>query len=78
MQEQLSNIPKCDIQFVLSDQLFLDVLLTKIRSKTISYATMKQNHVWVKKRGKDLGNSIQSLEAKIVLSENERSRIGRS
>ena len=30
MQEQLSNIPKCDIQFVISDQLFLDVLFTKI------------------------------------------------
>ena len=35
IQEQLSNIPKCDIQFVVSDQLFLDVLLTKIRSETI-------------------------------------------
>ena len=35
MQEQLSNIPKCDIKFVLSDQLFLDVSLTKIRSETI-------------------------------------------
>ena len=42
MREQLSKIPKCDIQFVISDQLFLDVLLMKIRSKTISYATMKK------------------------------------
>ena len=32
----------CDIQFLISDQLFLDVLLMKIRSKTISYATMKK------------------------------------
>ena len=42
IREQLSNIPKCDIQFVISDQLFLDVLLMKIRSKTIYYATMKK------------------------------------
>jgi len=41
-REQLPFIPKCDIQFVISDQLFLDVLLMKIRSKTISYATMKK------------------------------------
>ena len=42
IREQLSKIPKCDIHFVISDQLFLDVLLMKIRSKTISYAAMKK------------------------------------
>ena len=42
IREQLSKIPKCDIQFVISDQLFLDVLLMKIRSNTISYAAMKK------------------------------------
>ena len=42
IREQLSKIPKCDIQFVISDQLFLDVLLMKIRSQTISYAAMKK------------------------------------
>ena len=42
IREQLSKIPKCDILFVISDQLFLDVLLMKIRSKTISYAAMKK------------------------------------
>ena len=41
-REQLPLIPKLDIQFVISDQLFLDVLLMKIRSKTILYATMKK------------------------------------
>ena len=30
IREQLSKIPKCDIQFVISDQLFLDVLLMKL------------------------------------------------
>ena len=42
IREQLSKIPECDIQFVLSDQLFLDALLMKIRSKTISYGAMKK------------------------------------
>ena len=50
IREQLSKIPKCDIRFVISDQLFLDVLLMKIRSKAISYAVMK--NVWMKKRKK--------------------------
>ena len=33
IREQRSKIPKCDVQFVISDQLFLDELLTNIRSK---------------------------------------------
>ena len=64
------KIPKCDIQFVISDQLFLDVLLMKIRSKTISYVAMKKR--LDEKKENDLENSIQSLEAKIVLTENEK------
>ena len=73
IREQLSKIPKCDIQFVISDQLFLDVLLMKIRSKTISYAAMKKR--LDEKKEKDLENSIQSLEAKKVLTENEKKKI---
>ena len=65
--EQLSKIPKCDIQ------LFLDVLLMKIRSKTISYAAMKKR--LDERKEKDLENSIQSLEAKIVLNENEKRKL---
>ena len=41
-REELHNIPKYDIQFTISDQLFLGVLLMKIRSKTIVYSTMKK------------------------------------
>ena len=65
--EQLSKIPKCDIQ------LFLDVLLMKIRSKTISYAAMKKR--LDERKEKDLENCIQSLEAKIVLNENEKRKL---
>ena len=65
--EQLSNIPKCDIQFAILDQLFLDVLLMKIRSKTIYYATMDKTLDKIYEKGKrkekDLENSIQSLKA---------------
>ena len=32
----------CDIQFVISDQLFLDILIMKVRLQSISYATMKK------------------------------------
>ena len=66
IREQLSKIPKCDTQFVITDQLFLDVLLMKIRSKTISYAAMKKRL----DEKNDLENSIQSSEAKIFLTEN--------
>ena len=49
-REQIPDIPKCNIQFVFSDQLFLDVLLMEIRSKTISYATMKKRQTEGKKQ----------------------------
>ena len=45
----------------------------KIRSKTISYAAMKKR--LDEKKEKDLENSIQSLEAKIVLTENEKRKL---
>ena len=38
------------MQFVISDQLFLDVLLMKIRTKTISYATMKKRQTEEKEK----------------------------
>ena len=39
-RKEIHNTPIYDIQFTVSNQLFLDVLLMKIRSKTIAYATM--------------------------------------
>ena len=72
-REQLPFIPKCDIQFVISDQLFLDVLLMKIRSKRIPYATMKKRVDQEKER--DLQNTIQSLETKIKLTEDDEGKL---
>ena len=38
----LHTIPSTDVSLTISDQLFLDVLLMKIRSKTISFASFKK------------------------------------
>ena len=56
----LSKTSSKDIQFTISDQLFLDVLLMEIRSKTIVYATMKKKTIRVLE---------EELEAKIRLIE---------
>ena len=65
--------------FFISDQLFLDVLFMKIRSKTIYYATMDKTLDRIYEKGKrkekDLENSIQSLKAKTVLTENEKKKL---
>ena len=73
-QEQLPSIPKYDHQFVISDQLLLDVLLMRIRSKTISYATMKKkqknnnnnNNVWMKREKKTLKAVFRLLKPRLL------------
>ena len=44
-RDSIINIPKDEIQFLVSDDTRLDFLLMKIRSKTIAYATMKKKRV---------------------------------
>ena len=39
--EQIENIPDSEIQFIISDQLFLEVLLMELRGQSISYASFK-------------------------------------
>ena len=41
-KEALRDIDNLDIQLTMNDQLFLEILLTEIRGKTISYATFKK------------------------------------
>ena len=48
-RDSVINIPKDEVQFLVSDDTFLDFLLMKIRSKTIAYATMKKKRVNKKK-----------------------------
>ena len=52
--DNISNIPREDIQFTISDQLFLDTLLMEIRGKSISYGSFK------KKQSKTLEEELQS------------------
>ena len=69
----ISQVPNDTIQFTISDQLFLDVLLMKIRSKTISYATMRKREN--EQREKELEQNIQELEARTDLTENEQIKL---
>ena len=68
--EDIIKIPKSEVQFVVSDQTFLDTLLMKIRSKTISYAVMKKRRDTEKE--KMLDEYIGVLEGKSLLSMEER------
>jgi len=63
----LSKTSSKDIQFTISDQLFLDVLLMEIRSKTISYATMKKKRVRVLEE--ELGTKIRLIEKRVNKNE---------
>ena len=56
----LDKIPISDLQLTISDQLFLDVLLMKIRSKTISYSAFKQKEN--KKKEETLLKEIEQIE----------------
>ena len=47
----ISGIAKSDLELTVSDKVFLDFLLMKIRARTISYATMKKKEK--KKRKKE-------------------------
>ena len=63
----ISKTSSKDIQFTISDQLFLDVLLMEIRSKTISYVTMKKKRVRVLEE--ELGTKIRLIEKRVNKTE---------
>jgi exonuclease III len=69
----LNEIPLSHIHFVISDQLFLDVLLMKIRSKTISYATWKKRKY--EEKEKNIESNIENLENKQVLNDEEKNTL---
>ena len=58
--ENVLNIPENEIQFSITDQLFLDVLLMEIRGKTISYSAYKKKQN--DKKEKQLTKDILKLE----------------
>ena len=60
IRESLSEIPKSELSLTISDDLFLDFMLMKIRSRTISYAAMKKKIS--NEQEKELEKNIQVLE----------------
>lgn len=58
--EELDNIPNEEIQFKISDQLFLEVLLMEIRGKSISFSSFKKKERDI--REKDMIKAIADLE----------------
>lgn len=66
----MPEIPDEQIQFTISDQLFLDVLLMEIRVQTISYS-IREKRKSIKKE-KDLEKGISVLENKSQLNEIEK------
>ena len=57
------NISQTDIKFSINDQLFMEVLLMKIRGKTISYASFKKKET--NKLEDNLNTEINKLENRI-------------
>ena len=53
----ISGIAKSDLELTVSDKVFLDFLLMKIRARTISYATMK------KKKTREKEESLLTLSS---------------
>lgn len=43
--DNLDNIRNEDIQYIIDDQLFIDILLTGIRGKSISYSAFKKKKI---------------------------------
>lgn len=48
--DNLDNIRNVDIQFTIDDQLFIDILLTEIRGKSITYSAFKEKNEMKEKR----------------------------
>ena len=68
-KEGLMQIPKSEIELTVSDHVFLDFMLTKIREITISYATFKKREQ--NKKEKFLEDNISKLEQMTVRTEDE-------
>lgn len=72
-KEAIDEIEKSEIELKISDKLFLDVLLMKIRGKTIGYATMKKKKT--KEAENKLMEDIETLEKVELKTENDIKQI---
>ena len=68
-RETLPSIPISEISLTINDQLFLEVLLMKIRSKTISYSAWKKKKL--EEQEKRLLSEIENLEKKYNITEED-------
>lgn len=66
---EIGDVAQSDIKLTVSNKIFLDFMLMKIRSKTISYATMKKKKV--REQEQNLIRDIESLEKIENKTENE-------
>ena len=64
-RQQLQNIALKDLQFTISDQLFQDVLLMEIRSKTNAYSSKKKKKK-IQKKIKGKKKSYRTWRTKLV------------
>ena len=62
--ENIKSVENTSLCFTISDQLLLDILLTEIRGKTISYLTYKKKKST--EREISLGKEIQLLEQNLT------------
>ena len=68
---QAENIPDNEIQFVINDQLFLEVLLRELRGQSISYASYKNKQK--NNREKQLIQEIGKMEG--CINENNMEKL---
>lgn len=71
-RQHLQTVPLEEIEFTISDQLFLDVLLMNIRSKTMEFSSKKKKNNNMEES--KLEEDIQILEHKINRTELENYR----
>lgn len=65
MREKALQIQKISLSnFIITDQTFLDILLTEIRGKSISFAAFKKKQI--NKKEKQLEKDILNLELNLT------------
>ena len=74
--EGINYANKNEMHFTISDQLLLDVMLMKIRGKTISYASYKTRKN--KEMEERLDKKINELEKNLILTEEQKTELNES
>ena len=67
--ESLNDIPEADLQLTISDNLFLEMLLLRIRGETVQYSSIKKK--LDSKRESELMSEIERLEKEEHITENQ-------